>query len=154
MEQDPLSQLRDIHIPAPGGIWPPAPGWWVLLALLIGAVVLVVWLVRRRRQRRQWYVAARRKMNDLANRAAVTPEWFSELNTLLKQSALKRYPDRSPESLTGSDWIQFLLDTSPKDRIASRPTVEAMVASCWQPTPSCAPDDAIRFARLWLGGKP
>jgi hypothetical protein len=153
MEQDPLSQLRDIHMPAPGGFWPPAPGWWILLLILIVLAVAVTLWVRRRRQRNAWYRIARLDLDRLANRAAVTSQWFSELNSLLKQSALARYPDRQPESLSGSGWVDFLLETSPKDRIASRPVVTAMVESCYQPSPTCAPDDAIRFARLWMGGQ-
>ena len=153
MEQDPLSQLRDIHMPAPGGFWPPAPGWWILLLILIVLAVAVTLWVRRRRQRNAWYRIARLDLDRLANRAAVTSQWFSELNSLLKQSAIARYPDRQPESLSGSGWVDFLLETSPKDRIASRPVVTAMVESCYQPSPTCAPDDAIRFARLWMGGQ-
>ncbi len=153
MEQDPLSQLRDIHIPAPGGLWPPAPGWWILLLILIVLAVAITLWIRRRQQKNAWYRIARRDLDRLANGAAVTSRWFSELNSLLKQSALARYPDRQPESLTGSGWVDFLLETSPKDRIASRPVVTAMVESCYQPSPTCAPDDAIRFARLWLGGQ-
>ncbi len=153
MEQDPLSQLRDIHIPAPGGLWPPAPGWWILLLIVIAlAVAITVW-IRHRRQKNAWYRIASRDLDRLANRAAVTSQWFSELNALLKQSARARYPERQPESLSGPGWIDFLLETSPKDRIASRPVVTAMVESCYQSTPSCSPDDAIRFARLWLGGQ-
>lgn len=153
MEQDPLSQLRDIHIPAPGGLWPPAPGWWILLLILIVLAVAITLWIRRRQQKNAWYRIARRDLDRLANRAAVTSRWFSQLNSLLKQSALARYPDRQPESLTGSGWVDFLLETCPKDRIASRPVVTAMVESCYQPSPTCAPDDAIRFARLWLGGQ-
>jgi len=140
-------------MPAPGGFWPPAPGWWILLLILIVLAVAVTLWVRRRRQRNAWYRIARRDLDRLANRAAVTSQWFSELNSLLKQSAIARYPDRQPESLSGSGWVDFLLETSPKDRIASRPVVTAMVESCYQPSPTCAPDDAIRFARLWMGGQ-
>ena len=38
---DPL-QLRDIHLPADPGWWPPAPGWWLLAAVL---VALLAWAV-------------------------------------------------------------------------------------------------------------
>ncbi|WP_150912881.1 DUF4381 domain-containing protein [Marinobacter halotolerans] len=153
MEQDPLSKLRDIHIPEPGGFWPPAPGWWVLLLVIIALVFALALWARRRRQKNAWYRIANRDLDRLANRAAVTAKWFSELNGLLKQSAMARYPNRHPEALSGAEWIDFLLETSPKDRIASRPTVTAMVQSCYQATPDCSPDDAIRFARLWMGGK-
>ena len=153
MEQDPLSQLRDIHVPPPGGFWPPAPGWWLLAVLLILLVIAAVWLIRRRRQRNAWHRVAMRDLDRLANRAAVTPQWFNELNALLKQSAMARYPDQNPEALSGASWVGFLLETSPKDRIASRPVVTALVDSCFQPTPSCSTDDAVRFARLWLGGQ-
>lgn len=153
MEQDPLSQLRDIHIPAPGGIWPPAPGWWILLLLLVVLTTAITLFIRRRRQRNAWHRVARHDLEQLANRAAMTSHWFTELNTLLKQSARARYPDRQPESLTGTGWIEFLLETSPRERIASRPVVAAMVESCYQPSPNCSTDDALRFARLWLGGQ-
>ena len=33
MENDPLAQLRDIHLPEPILWWPLAPGWWVLIVL-------------------------------------------------------------------------------------------------------------------------
>ena len=66
MEQDPLSQLRDIHIPPPEGFWPPAPGWWFVLLLVIGlAIAITVWL-RRRRQKNAWYRIARRRLDRLA----------------------------------------------------------------------------------------
>ncbi|HKK55478.1 DUF4381 domain-containing protein [Marinobacter sp.] len=153
MEQDPLSQLRDIHIPPPEGFWPPAPGWWFVLLLVIGlAIAITVWL-RRRRQKNAWYRIARRRLDRLAEGAAGTSRWFNELNSLLKQSALARYPDRQPQSLSGSGWVDFLLETSPADPAASRPVVSAMVASCYQPSPTCPTDDAIRFARVWIGGQ-
>jgi len=153
MEQDPLNQLRDIHIPEPGGFWPPAPGWWILLFVLIALMAVAVMLLRRRRQRNAWHSVARRDLNRLASRAAMTSQWFNELTAILKQSALARYPDQHPESLTGPEWVDFLLQTSPKDRIAARPTVQAMVESCYLPAPTCATGDAVRFARLWLGGQ-
>lgn len=153
MEQDPLSQLRDIHIPEPGGFWPPAPGWWLVLLIVIVLAVTIMVRIHRRRRKNAWYRIARRDLDRLTNHASGTSQWFSELNALLKQSALARYPDRQPQSLTGSGWVDFLLETSPSDPVASRQVVTAMAESCYQPWPSCTPDHAIRFARLWIGGQ-
>jgi hypothetical protein len=38
MQADPLTQLRDIHLPIEPGWWPPAPGWWLLALLALAAV--------------------------------------------------------------------------------------------------------------------
>lgn len=153
MEQDPLSQLRDIHLPQPGGFWPPAPGWWMLLLIVLALVILAFVLVRRKHRRNRWLRTAKKELQRLEKSASADNQWFAALNQLLKQSARIRYPQRVPESLSGEPWIRFLLETSPKDRLASRPVVEAMVNSAWQPTPECRPADAIAFARMWLGGQ-
>lgn len=150
---DPLSQLRDIHLPETGGFWPPAPGWWLLVALgLLSVALLVRWALQRRRRNR-WYREARRELARLESQAQRAPAWFVQLNTLLKQAARQRYPDQHPEALSGDAWVAFLLATAPRDRIASRPLAEALVRSAWHPSPSADPAQALTFARLWLGGQ-
>ena len=151
--QDPLSQLRDIHLPETGGLWPPAPGWWVLAILLVAVLAALVWLFLRRRKRNRWLRSARAELISLERSASATPSWFAQLNTLLKQAARKRYPDRHPEALTGDAWVEFLLQTAPKDQTASRLVAEALVHSAWRPEVSAEPTEALAFARLWLGGQ-
>lgn len=47
--QDPLAQLRDIHLPEPISWWPLAPGWWLLTVLVLGVLVFSArWLIKRR----------------------------------------------------------------------------------------------------------
>lgn len=150
--QDPLSQLKDIHLPAAGGFWPPAPGWWLLTLLALLLIVALVWLVRRRVKNNRWLKQARAELSELDRQARPDPAWFAQLNTLLKRAARQRYPERHPESLSGDAWIDFLLETAPGQRIASRPVVEAMVHSAWQPNREADPKQATRFAQYWLGG--
>ena len=38
---DPLSELRDLHLPAAVSPWPPAPGWWILLAFSVMLMVAI-----------------------------------------------------------------------------------------------------------------
>lgn len=151
--QDPLSQLRDIHLPETGGFWPPAPGWWILAALLIVALAVLIRLILKRRKKNRWFRFARAELARLERSASPDPSWFAQLNTLLKQAARERYPDQHPEALTGDAWVEFLLTTAPSDRVASRPVAEALVNSAWRPRVSAAPTEALAFARLWLGGQ-
>lgn len=148
--QDPLAQLRDIHLPDTGGIWPPAPGWWLLAILCAVGLVVAVILWRRQRRNTAWRREARRLMADLEARASKTPEWFSELNALLKRVARRSHTGQHPQAMSGEQWITFLLATAPSNRIASRPVVEAMVISTWQPSPTTDPHQALDFATVWL----
>jgi len=151
--QDPLSRLRDIHLPDPGGFWPPAVGWWILAILAIALTGALIWLMVRRRRRNRWFRSALSGLAGLERAAAPEPRWFMQLNTLLKQAARERYPESHPEALSGDAWVEFLLATAPKDRIASRPVAEALVESAWRPSVSTEPAQALAFARLWLGGQ-
>lgn len=150
---DALSQLRDIHQPVSGGLWPPAPGWWLLALIALVLVAIIIWLLYRYRQKSRWRRLAKAELNRLSAAAEPSPEWFSRLNTLLKQIARESHPELYPETLSGEDWINFLLEQAPADRIASRPLVEAMVQSTWQPQASADPAQALTFARQWLGGQ-
>lgn len=153
MEQDPLSQLRDIHLPEPGGLWPPAPGWWILLVLALILVALVSWWLIRRHRRNRWLVQALSELDQLAAEPNRDTNWFGRLNQLLKRSARHQYPEQTPESLSGDGWVDFLLDTCPTGSNVTRATVETLVASSWQPVPSGDADQLLATARLWLRGQ-
>jgi len=153
MEQDPLSQLRDIHLPETGGFWPPAPGWWILLVLLAMLLIAGLLVIRHKQKKNRWLKLARRELNRLAQQASQEPRWFAQLNTLLKQCARERYPGEHPEAMSGSSWAGFLVKTSPDQRVASRSLVEAMINSCWRPEAETTPEQALTFARSWLEGQ-
>lgn len=152
-DQDPLSQLRDIHLPEPGGFWPPAPGWWIVALLVVLAITVTVWLVLRYRRRNAWIRAAEQELLRLEAMPTRDTVWYGQLNQLLKRCARKRYPDRRPETLSGENWVSFLLETSPADRIASRPALESMVRCCWQPDTAADDREVLRICHQWLRGQ-
>src|SRR5690554_7283466 len=78
--QDPLAQLRDIHLPQTGGWWPPAPGWWILAVVVLVIAALVAWWLRRRRQQTLWKRQAREELAQLAGSARQCSDWFGELD--------------------------------------------------------------------------
>jgi hypothetical protein len=107
-EQEPL-QLRDIHLPAPPELWPPAPGWWIAglltLALLTAVALLAARVVARRAYRRRILAqleALPAKYGDDAARLA------AEVSMLLRRLALKRYPRTQVAGLSGPGWLEFL----------------------------------------------
>lgn len=109
--EDPLAALRDIHLPAEPGWWPPAPGWW-LLSLLVLAVLTVATLYLKKRHARslpwRWI---KRRLVLLKARHAETADPVGvagELSTLLRHAALARYPREQVAGLTGERWLQFL----------------------------------------------
>lgn len=102
-------QLRDIHLPAEPGWWPPAPGWWLLATLVAVLAWFMLRVVRRqlrlRRRRRQMMAA-------LDALLAATPVDTQPLQLLAGLSELLRRACRNyaPEALgrAGEEWLEFL----------------------------------------------
>ena len=107
-EQDPLAQLRDLHLPADISAWPPAPGWWLLalpfIALLGFALFKLLKFIQDNRYRR---LALQQLM--LINADDSDPAlYLQQLNQLLKRTALAAKPTQNIADLSGIAWLAFL----------------------------------------------
>lgn len=126
-------QLRDIHLPAEPGWWPPAPGWWIVAAL---ALVLLLWLSRIALRRYRLHRQRRRilAMLDALAQAdgELTPAAITEISTLLRRLALMRFPRQRVASLTGNAWLRFLDATGGDDGFTHGPG-QVLASGPYQP---------------------
>lgn len=118
---DPLSELAGIHLPDPVGLWPLAPGWWILIiAILIAAFFLGRRFIAQWKLNRGKMYALReldKALQEFNTAKAAAPEgdwdqvklnFVSEINSVLRRVALKKFPRHNPASLSGESWILFL----------------------------------------------
>jgi len=148
--QGPLSQLRDIHTPAPVGAWPPAPGWIILAVLAVVAVgALIWWLVRRWRANRYRREAVRELEALLVRfREGADPFTFlGDYTALLKRTALTHYPRDRVAHLTGEAWVDFL-DKSAGTNEFSMGAGQVLIDGNYRPV-----DDDIDVVELHRLGK-
>lgn len=106
-----IMDLRDIVLPTPVALWPPAPFAWILLAVAgIGLAVLI------RRGISRWRAGAYRR-EGLSNLRRIESKFLTlgsdmaavrELSVLLKRVALAAFPRKEVAALYGEDWSQFL----------------------------------------------
>ncbi len=109
--QDPLAQMRDIHLPQAIGWWPPAPGWWIVTSLSLLLVAAVSWYFYRAYQRNSF----RRQAMQLLQchfldwqQSRDTSLYMQQVNIVLKRTALLRFPESNVAALSGSQWMAFL----------------------------------------------
>jgi hypothetical protein len=95
--------LRDIHLPAAPGLWPPAPGWWLVAAALLAVVVFAFWYRARRQQR---HAALLRVFDDTVSAATGAPAQIAAMSELLRRASRRRDP--KADRLQGDDWLRFL----------------------------------------------
>jgi hypothetical protein len=95
-----LANLRDIAMPEPPPLWPPAPGVWVLLVVIaaVVAALIVFW-------RRRWVDDAYRRAGLALLSDARTNR---DVNIVLKRVALAVFPRPEVAPLYGTDWAAFL----------------------------------------------
>lgn len=97
--QDPLANMRDIHLPDPVGWWPPAPGWWLLLLLALATLAFsLVWLIkcyRSNRYRREALVILIQLETSLAQQPL---ELCHAILALLRRTAKSAYPGQGLEA--------------------------------------------------------
>ena len=109
-----LSQLHDIHLPAPIGWWPLAPGWYLLAALTVLIGFSLFFMIHRA------YSNGRAKRQALRELAQFEQQYQQDTNSqlasarlseLLKRVALAYYPRTQVAGLRGEAWIAFLNST-------------------------------------------
>lgn len=149
---DPLSQLKDIHLPDPVSFWPPAPGWWLLGIL---AIILSTWLALRVNS---WYRnnAYRRQAEDkLAaldrsyNQHNDSTIYISNINNLLKQVAVYYYDKAKVSRLSGKQWLEFL-DKSGNTSNFTRGDGQLLETAQYQKTVDIDVSGLKRCCRQWL----
>ncbi|HSC16611.1 MAG TPA: DUF4381 domain-containing protein [Gammaproteobacteria bacterium] len=108
-----LSQLplRDIHLPAPIGWWPPALGWWLLAALALAGIAVYAAHYYRARHKRA-ALKAMTRVRAALEQGAEPVACLQFLSTTLRRFAMTsgaRAAD-APDvaGLIGERWLRYL----------------------------------------------
>lgn len=147
MQADPLSQLRDIHLPAEPGWWPPAPGWWLVACALLVAVGILVWRLWRRWRDRAPVRQAAQLLDDLwqdyqDDRDAA--RYVHGCNEVLKRLFVGPLLHPEVVAASGQRWLEWL-DTASESTAFTRGAGQALGERRFQPRPEVdAP--ALRLA--------
>jgi LPXTG-motif cell wall-anchored protein len=144
--------LRDIHLPAPIGWWPPAPGWWLALLALVLLAAGLAWLVRRRRRTAVVRLALR-ELETLRTDAGLTPnQRLQKLSILLRRVCLSVYAREDVAGLTGEAWLRWLDRPfkTPRFAEAGRPLIDAP----YRPSGAADAERLLRLCCDWLNALP
>lgn len=101
MQQNPLDQLKDIHLPDPVSIWPLGIGWWVIFITIILVTLLSIYWLRKG----QWKRNAKKQL--MAHEPISNQEYYYQINRTLKQIAIQRFGQHCAH-LSGEAWLAFL----------------------------------------------
>ncbi|MFP6807907.1 MAG: DUF4381 domain-containing protein [Pseudomonadales bacterium] len=154
---DPLSQLRDIHLPPPIETWPLAPGWWVLALLAIVLLMAISYWLWRRWRANGYRREARKELGALLNQYALdgdTSDYLQACQQLLKRVALTHYSREHVANLTGESWVAFL-DRSLNSNDFSMGSGQILIDVIYSPPPTEAIPAADvqqlhQLADLWI----
>lgn len=119
--QDPLAQLRDIHLPAPVSWWPLAPGWYMLIALVLIVLGFLLWHSYKRRQQRLFQQTVLAELDSYLQQPS--PAW-EKINLLIKRVAFIHHPRQHIAGLTGEAWLAWLDKKTGHPQEAPRQSVD------------------------------
>lgn len=144
-----LAQLQDIIHPEPIGAWPWAIGYWLVLALLIAFItLLVIWLRKRAR-----YLAPKKAAKQLLSQLdRQATSYASDVNSLLKRTAMSYLSRESIASLDGEAWATWLDGYLPEPK---RQRFGPLLAKRHQATPLTLTEanELHQLAQTWLASK-
>ena len=107
-EMDPLSALKDIHLPEPISWWPLSFGWYLVILLVLiacyGLFTVSYYLYKNGAPKR----AALRLLKQYEKNHQDTKETCTNLSELLKRVALVYFPQEHVAGLSDDEWISFL----------------------------------------------
>jgi hypothetical protein len=129
-----LENLRDIMVPEPPALWPPAPGVWWILAIVGLTLAILLYQLRQARKRNAYRHEGLAMLDGISN--------VHEISVILKRVALAAYPREQVASLYGAEWADFLRETCAQKDFS--PLVKAEPASP-------ATHDLKKLAAFWIG---
>ena len=136
--------LRDIHLPAEPGWWPPAPGWWLLAVLVLVALVFAwrLWSRRRRLTHRRRDLV--QEFDTLLQQHPHdAPARVAEISLFLRRAG-KRYAPAA-HTLRDDAWLSFL-DADDPERPFSRGPGRVLIEGPYRA--NVAAEDADALARV------
>lgn len=152
---NPELQLRDIHLPAEIGWWPPAYGWWIVcLLILLGCYFLFKHWRSNRALRPlpapQVCKPALRELQRLEQEYADDPDQLiKELSVLLRRSAISLHGRHRISGLSGDSWLEFLDEQS--DSHAFTKHFHKMLTEWpYRETSNASASDLVNAVRRWL----
>lgn len=152
MEQDVLSQLKDIHWPEPVSFWPPAFGYYLVLLALV-MIAMLAWYFFG------WGRAKRRlKKQVLTELEAIESEFLihrdngllqASLSALIKRLAFFAGPPHLPKAASLDEITAVLLYVLPeKDRTLHM--VELLKKERFQKEPAIDGEELLMLARTQI----
>jgi len=145
-----LESLRDIHPPADPQLWPPAIGWWFIVLIVVLFLIYqprLTRFARRRSLRRE----SLKKLADLKTRANDQADdgVFAELSQLLRQVALRRFPEEQCAGLSGVTWLAFLRRTDESEAMDS-PLAERLLDAPYRRQPEVSAEELVKLGGEWI----
>jgi len=108
--ENPLDQLRDIHLPDQIDQFPYAPGWWILLAFLLMGLSYYLYRIYKYKRAIRLLKPAKIEIAELRllKKDDLNAHSIAKLSALLKRICLLYFPRKLVASLNGKNWLDFL----------------------------------------------
>jgi hypothetical protein len=109
--ENPLANLKDIHLPDAVSAWPPAPGWWILAFLILSLLGWSIWIVWKKYQQKHLFRVSITTLEAIENdyKKHQDPQLLiRQYSLLLRRISLALFPRSEVASLTGQAWLEFL----------------------------------------------
>ncbi|MEM9243914.1 MAG: DUF4381 domain-containing protein [Pseudomonadota bacterium] len=128
-----LQQLHDIHQPPAISWWPLAWGWYLCLVPIILLAILFAFWLRHRLKKGRLRQEALNKLQQLKQhyQQSKSSASIAQLNKLLKQIALHRWPNEPIATRYDQQWLLFL-DRSGKTKAFSEGLGQALITAAYQ----------------------
>ena len=147
-QQDPLAQLRDIHVPNEVSVWPLDWGWWALIAVvllvLFGLYKAISTHIRHNKPRKQ-------ALALLESVSAQQSNWPVRLNSVLKRTAMSYYSTQQVAGLYGKQWQAFLTSSLKSSDKELEGGLAKLVNNVYQASPNPSDFETCKGAvKNWL----
>ena len=147
-QQDPLAQLRDIHVPSEVNVWPLDWGWWVAIAVVLLALFCLYKAITAHMRHNK---ARKQALALLESISAQQSNWPVALNSILKRTAMSYYPTQQVAGLYGKQWQAFLSSVLKSSDSKLESDLGLLVSNVYQAPPNPSDFETCKGAvKNWL----